>query len=110
MTAPLLELRDLRKHFPIRSGLPFMASRQSVHAVDGVSLSVGRGETFGIVGESGCGKTTLSRVVLLLEGATVARFGSTAGPSRGCNPLSCWTTAAPSRPSSRIPPAPSAHA
>ena len=70
MTAPLLELRDLRKHFPIRSGLPFMASRQSVHAVDGVSLSVGRGETFGIVGESGCGKTTLSRVVLLLERAT----------------------------------------
>jgi oligopeptide/dipeptide ABC transporter ATP-binding protein len=70
MTAPLLDVRDLHKHFPVRRGLPLFGALQQVHAVDGVSFSIGRGETFGIVGESGCGKTTLSRVILLLEAAT----------------------------------------
>jgi oligopeptide transport system ATP-binding protein len=70
MTAPLLDIQDLHKHFPVRRGLNPLAARQQVHAVDGVSFAIARGETFGIVGESGCGKTTLSRVILLLEEAT----------------------------------------
>ena len=74
MSAPLLEVRDLHKHFPVRRGLPLLGARQQVHAVDGVSFAIGRGETFGIVGESGCGKTTLSRVILLLEAATAGEM------------------------------------
>jgi oligopeptide/dipeptide ABC transporter ATP-binding protein len=62
--SPLLELRDVKKHFPTRAGL--FASTQYVRAVDGVSLSVGSGETLGIVGESGCGKSTLGRLALRL--------------------------------------------
>lgn len=62
---PLLEVRDLKKHFPIRKGLLRRISGH-VYAVDGVSLSVGRGETVGIVGESGCGKSTTGRVIMKL--------------------------------------------
>jgi oligopeptide/dipeptide ABC transporter ATP-binding protein len=61
----LLVLRDLKKHFPIKAGL-FSRTRDHLKAVDGVSFSVRKGETFGIVGESGCGKTTLGRVILRL--------------------------------------------
>jgi oligopeptide/dipeptide ABC transporter ATP-binding protein len=65
---PLLSLRDVRKHFPARAmGGPLGAQ---VLAVDGVSLDIGVGETLGLVGESGCGKTTLTRVVLRLEDLT----------------------------------------
>ena len=66
---PILEVRDLVKHFPIRSGL---LRRQVgvVHAVSGVSFDVHRGETLGLVGESGCGKSTVARVVLRLLPAT----------------------------------------
>jgi len=60
----LLETRDLKKYFPVRGGL--FEARQFVHAVDGVSLSVRQGETLGIVGESGCGKSTFGRLVLRL--------------------------------------------
>jgi ABC-type microcin C transport system duplicated ATPase subunit YejF len=62
---PLLVVRDLETHFPIRRGL---LRRQvgAVRAVDGVSFSVGRGRTLGLVGESGCGKTTVGRSVLRL--------------------------------------------
>ncbi len=61
----LLEARDLRKHFPVRGGL-FDRQRAVVRAVDGVSLAIGAGETLGVVGESGCGKTTLGRLLLRL--------------------------------------------
>ncbi|HYM58351.1 MAG TPA: dipeptide ABC transporter ATP-binding protein [Solirubrobacteraceae bacterium] len=63
---PLMEVRDLVKHFPITSG--FLISRQvaAVQAVDGVSFDVMRGETLGIVGESGCGKSTTARLLLRL--------------------------------------------
>ena len=63
--AELLEVRGVRKHFPIRSGL-FSRVTGSVKAVDGVDLKVPAGRTLGLVGESGCGKTTLSRCILRL--------------------------------------------
>jgi len=61
----LLEVRELRKYFPIRKGF-FSRVAGYVRAVDGVSLDVRRGEVVGLVGESGCGKTTLARTVLRL--------------------------------------------
>ncbi|MGQ4510879.1 dipeptide ABC transporter ATP-binding protein [Streptomyces sp. DW26H14] len=66
---PLLELTDLRKDFPL-SGGPFARSRGTVSAVGGVTLTVQKGETFGMVGESGCGKTTIGRMVAGLEDPT----------------------------------------
>ena len=66
----LLEVRDLVKYFDIRGGLLGVSRIGSVRAVDGVSFSVRRGETLGLVGESGCGKTTLGKVVLSLIPAT----------------------------------------
>jgi oligopeptide/dipeptide ABC transporter ATP-binding protein len=63
--APLLSVRDLRKYFPVRTGL-FGRARGAVRAVDGVSFDLASGETLGVVGESGCGKTTLGRSILRL--------------------------------------------
>ena len=66
---PLLELRDLHTWFPIQRGLLNRTVGQ-VYAVDGVSLAIQAGETLGLVGESGCGKTTLGRTVIGLEKPT----------------------------------------
>ena len=66
---PLLEVTDLTVHFQRRTGF-FGAHREIVQAVSGVSLAIGRRETLGLVGESGCGKTTLARAVLRLEEKT----------------------------------------
>ncbi|TMK52157.1 MAG: ATP-binding cassette domain-containing protein [Alphaproteobacteria bacterium] len=64
-TPPLLEVTDLVKHYPVRSGI-LRRRAGIVHAVDGVSFSLGSGETLGLVGESGCGKSTVARSVLRL--------------------------------------------
>jgi oligopeptide/dipeptide ABC transporter ATP-binding protein len=67
MTAtPLLEVRDLVKHFPITRGIVFQRHIGAVKAVDGVSFDVNRGETLGIVGETGCGKSTTARLLVRL--------------------------------------------
>jgi oligopeptide/dipeptide ABC transporter ATP-binding protein len=63
--APLIEVTDLKKHFPIRKGI-LSRTVGNVLAVDGVSFSINEGETLGLVGESGCGKTTVGRTVLRL--------------------------------------------
>ena len=63
--APILESTDLKKHFPVRKGF-FQRVTGQVQAVDGVSLSVAPGETLGIVGESGCGKSTVGRMLTRL--------------------------------------------
>ncbi len=62
---PLLEVKNLRKHFPIQKG-PFARQIGQVKAVDGVSFALEQGETLGLVGESGCGKTTTGRCILRL--------------------------------------------
>lgn len=68
----LMEVRDLKKYFPISGGL-FGRTVGQVQAVDGVSFDVRRGETLGLVGESGCGKTTTGKVILRLQDATAGQ-------------------------------------
>ena len=70
VSLPLLEVRGLRMHFPITEGIVVHRKIGEVKAVDGVDFSVRRGETLGLVGESGCGKTTTGRCILRLERPT----------------------------------------
>src|SRR5215207_8927237 len=67
---PLLCLEDVVKHFPITRGVAFKRQVGEVKAVDGVSLTVGHGETLGLVGETGCGKSTLARCITPLYDLT----------------------------------------
>ncbi|MGA1795642.1 MAG: ABC transporter ATP-binding protein [bacterium] len=69
MSTVLIETQDLKRHFPVRSGL-FGTAKLAVHAVDGMSIAIREQETFALVGESGCGKTTLGRLLLRLEEKT----------------------------------------
>jgi ABC-type oligopeptide transport system ATPase subunit len=62
---PLLEVENLKKHFPVYKGV-FSRVSGHVYAVDGVSFHINRGETLGLVGESGCGKSTVGRTLLKL--------------------------------------------
>ena len=87
MTETLLSVKNLKKHFAISSGV-FSRTHDFVHAVDGVSFDIGKGETLGLVGESGCGKSTTGRCILRLieptsgevwfQGADVTRLGTDA--------------------------------
>ncbi len=69
-TDVLVRIRDLKKHFPIHYGILFERTVAEVKALDGVSFDIRRGETLGLVGETGCGKSTLARCVLALEEPT----------------------------------------
>src|SRR3984957_17965612 len=81
---PLLEVKNLKVHFPVKHGL-FSRVHETVKAVDDVSFSIAPGETLGLVGESGCGKTTLGRAIvrlleptagqIFLEGENITRLG-----------------------------------
>ena len=70
MAEPLLQVRDLVKHFPLTQGIVFKKVIGHVQAVDGVSFDLNRGETLGLVGESGCGKSTLAKLLMRLEEPT----------------------------------------
>src|SRR5580700_11458240 len=81
---PLLEIKNLKVHFPVKHGM-FSRVKEHVKAVDDVSFSIEPGETLGLVGESGCGKTTLGRAIvklveptsgqILFEGENIADLG-----------------------------------
>ena len=67
MDRPILEVRDLVKRFPVARGLAgFFGMKNEVHAVDGVSFDIHKSETFGLVGESGCGKSTTGKLIVRL--------------------------------------------
>ena len=89
-TAPngdvLVRVEDLRVHFPITSGVVFQRRIGAVYAVDGLTFDVRRGETLGLVGESGCGKSTTGRAILQLIRPTTGRValrGRRPRPSQG---------------------------
>ena len=72
--SPLLEVFDLKKHFPVTKGLLFSKTTGYLKAVDGISFHIERGKTLGIVGESGCGKSTTAKLLLMLEEPTEGRI------------------------------------
>jgi oligopeptide/dipeptide ABC transporter ATP-binding protein len=74
MNAPLLRVENLRKHYPLTKGILFTKTLGHIKAVDDVSFEIRAGETLGLVGESGCGKTTTSRMILNLEPPTEGRI------------------------------------
>lgn len=86
--APLLEVQDLKMHFPITKGIIFQRQVGAIKAVDGVSFTMFRGETLGLVGESGCGKSTTGRAILQLyrpTGGEVVFEGSDLTKTKGEN-------------------------
>jgi peptide/nickel transport system ATP-binding protein/oligopeptide transport system ATP-binding protein len=83
---PLIEVKDLTKHFPIKQGIVFQRQIGAVKAVDGVSFDVAHGETLGIVGETGCGKSTTARLLCRLmdpTSGTITFDGRDVGAQKG---------------------------
>ena len=82
----MLEVKNLKVHYPVQQGM-FRGVRQRVKAVDDVSFSIGPGETLGLVGESGCGKTTLGRAIVEIgranSGQCLVGRGGHRPPDRG---------------------------
>ncbi|WP_315831567.1 dipeptide ABC transporter ATP-binding protein [Bradyrhizobium prioriisuperbiae] len=74
MSQPLLRVSDLKVHFPIEGGILRRKQVGAVRAVDGVSFSLARGETLGLVGESGCGKSTTGLAILKMQALTAGRI------------------------------------
>src|SRR5687767_13751297 len=70
----LVEIQDLKVYFPIKSGIVLDRHVGDIRAVDGISLAIERGETLGLVGESGCGKSTVGRTILRLYEPTEGRI------------------------------------
>jgi oligopeptide transport system ATP-binding protein len=70
---PLIQIRDLKVHFPVRTGVLVSRVTGQVHAVDGISFDIHKGETLGLVGESGCGKSTTGRAILQLVRPTAGQ-------------------------------------
>ena len=64
---PLLSVRNIKKYYPVKNSAFFAANRKKVHAVDGISFDIFEGETLGLVGESGCGKSTVGRQIVGME-------------------------------------------
>jgi len=71
---PLVELENLKVYFPIKSGIVLDRHVGDIRAVDDISLTIRRGETLGLVGESGCGKSTVGRTILRLYKPTAGRI------------------------------------
>jgi oligopeptide transport system ATP-binding protein len=93
---PLIVVENLTKHFPVLRGIVIQRKIGAVRAVDGISFNIARGETLGLVGESGCGKTTAGRTLLGLYKATsgtVEIDGHTMGLARGKELLAIRRTA-----------------
>ena len=85
----LLVVEDLKKHFPVTRGIIFQKQVASVKAVDGVSFTLSQGETLGVVGESGCGKSTMARCIMRLLEPTGGTIRSRAATSRSSRARRC---------------------
>ena len=99
----LLRVEGLRKHFPLTRGILFARTLGYIKAVDDVSFEIRAGETLGLVGESGCGKTTTSRMILNLEVPTEAASCSRVSRSMASEARRSAPTGPRCRRCSRIP-------
>jgi ABC-type oligopeptide transport system ATPase subunit len=96
----IVEVDDLKVYFPIRSGI-FQTSKGTVKAVDDVTFEVRRGETLGLVGESGCGKSTIGRAMIRLREPTSGSVRFDGSISAASRPATCVACAVGCRSSSR---------